>query len=61
MTRIQCKVSDTQVTIKACGPLVELRNLAKIKDTTETVSQHYSSETAQQIFKKLCSCEDQIM
>ena len=22
MTRIQCKVSDTQVTVKACGPLV---------------------------------------
>ena len=21
LTRIQCKVSDTQVTIKACGPL----------------------------------------
>ena len=21
-TRIQCKVSDTQVTVKACGPLV---------------------------------------
>ena len=23
LTRIQCKVSDTQVTVKACGPLVE--------------------------------------
>ena len=22
MTRSQCKVSDTQVTVKACGPLV---------------------------------------
>ena len=22
LTRIQCKVSDTQVTVKACGPLV---------------------------------------
>ena len=23
LTRIQCKVSDTQVTVKACGPLVK--------------------------------------
>ena len=22
LTRIQCKVSDTQVTVKACGPLI---------------------------------------
>ena len=22
LTKIQCKVSDTQVTVKACGPLV---------------------------------------
>ena len=24
LTRIQCKVSDTQVTVRACGPLVLL-------------------------------------
>ena len=24
LTRIQCKVSDTQVTVKACGPLVSI-------------------------------------
>ena len=24
LTRIQCKVSDAQVTVKACGPLVSL-------------------------------------
>ena len=35
----------------------ELRNLAKIKDTTETVCQRNSSETAQQNFLKLCSNE----
>ena len=27
LTRIQCKVSDAQVTVKACGPLV--RNIFK--------------------------------
>ena len=25
LTRSQCKVSDTQVTVKACGPLVIIR------------------------------------
>ena len=25
LTRSQCKVSDTQVTVKACGPLVYVR------------------------------------
>ena len=35
--------------------LVEFRNLAKIKDTTETVCQRNSSETAQLNFLKLCS------
>ena len=24
LTRSQCKVSDTQVTVKACGPLVKI-------------------------------------
>ena len=28
-TRIQCKVSDTQVTVKACGPLVQLKDPMK--------------------------------
>ena len=28
LTRSQCKVSDTQVTIKACGPLVLYNFLA---------------------------------
>ena len=37
--------------------LFELRNLTKIEDTTETVSQRNSSETAQQNFLKLCSNE----
>ena len=27
LTKSQCKVSDTQVTVKACGPLVLCRNL----------------------------------
>ena len=35
----------------------ELRNLAKMKDTTWTICQRNSSETAQQNFVKLCSCE----
>ena len=30
-TRIQCKVSDTQVTVKACGPLVFISNIELIK------------------------------
>ena len=38
-------------------PLYELRNLTKMKDTTETVGQHISTETAQQHFVKLCSYE----
>ena len=38
-------------------PLFELRNLTKMKDTTETVLQHNSTETAQQNFIKLCSYE----
>ena len=33
--------------------LFELRNLAKMKDTTQTVCQRNSSETAQQNFLKL--------
>ena len=37
--------------------LFELKNLAKMKDTTETVCQRNSSETAQQNFLKLCSNE----
>ena len=37
--------------------LIELRNLAKIKDTTETVCQRNSPETAQQNFLKLCCNE----
>ena len=36
--------------------LVELRNLTKMKDTTETVCQRNSTE-AQQNFRKLCSNE----
>ena len=36
-------------------------NLAKMKDTTETVCKRNSSETAQQNFLKLCSCEGQTM
>ena len=36
-------------------PLFELRNLAKMKDTTKTVCQCNSSETTQQNFLKLCS------
>ena len=38
-------------------PLFEIRNLAKMKDTTETVGQHNSTETAQQNSVKLCSYE----
>ena len=30
LTRIQCKVSDTQVTVKACGPLVELLEISSL-------------------------------
>ena len=41
--------------------IFELRNLAKMKDTAETVCQHNSSETAQQNFVKLCSCEGHTM
>ena len=37
----------------------ELRNLAKIRYTTETVCQGKSSETAQQHFVKICSYEEQ--
>ena len=35
--------------------LFELRNLRKMKDTTETVGQHTSSETAPQNCVKLCT------
>ena len=38
--------------------LFDLRNLTKMKDTTETVGQHNSTETAQQNCVKLCSYED---
>ena len=38
-------------------PLFGLRNLRKMIDTTETVGQHNSSETAPQNFLKLCSYE----
>ena len=41
--------------------LFQFRNLAKMKETTETVCQHNSSETAQQNFVKLCSYEGQTM
>ena len=27
LTKSQCKVSDTQVTVKACGPLLENNNI----------------------------------
>ena len=37
--------------------LFELRNLTKMKDTTDTVCQRNSSETAEQNFVKLCSYE----
>ena len=37
--------------------LFELRNLTKMKDTTETVGQHNSTQTAQQNCVKLCSYE----
>ena len=30
LTRIQCKVSDTQVTVKACGPLVYNLSLSRL-------------------------------
>ena len=38
--------------------LFELRNLAKMKDTTETVGQHNSTETAQQNCVKRTLCVD---
>ena len=38
-------------------PLFELRNLTKMKDTTETVAQHDSTETAHKNCVKLCSYE----
>ena len=38
-------------------PFIELRNLTKMKDTTETVGQYNSTETAQQNCVKLCSYE----
>ena len=38
-------------------PLFELRNLTKMKDTTESVGHHNSTETAQQNCVKLCSNE----
>ena len=37
--------------------LFELRKLTKMKDTTETVGQHNSTETAQQNCVNLCSYE----
>ena len=41
--------------------LFELRNLTKMNDTTETVGQHTSTETAQQNCVKLCSNEGHIV
>ena len=38
-------------------PLFELRNLTKMKDTTETVSQRKSTENTKQNCMKLCSYE----
>ena len=35
----------------------ELQNLTKMKDTTETIGQHNSTETAKQNGVKLCSYE----
>ena len=32
MTRSQCKVSDTQVTVKACGPLVILYSVFRVEN-----------------------------
>ena len=37
LTRIQCKVSDTEVTVKACGPLVKMtqgHRYSKLKKTS---------------------------
>ena len=42
-------------------PLFELRNFTKMKDKTETVGQHNSTETAQQNCVKLCSYEEHIV
>ena len=42
-------------------PLFELRNLTKMKDTTETVCQYNSTETAQQNFVKLSSYDGLIV
>ena len=41
-------------------PFFELKNLTKMKDTTETICQRNSSEASQQNFVKLCCFKAQI-
>ena len=60
MKDFSCRCSNPQeILINFLGggvmPLFELRNLTNIKDTTQTVRQHKSTETDQQNFVKLCS------
>ena len=44
LTRIRCKVSDTQVTVKACGPLVtvDVGINQKEQKTFSTITMHYA-------------------
>ena len=42
LTRSQCKVSDTQVTVKACGPLV-YKSLSKELNSTSNYILFYNS------------------
>ena len=52
---IMCRCAYLQEIFSQSNALFEVRKLAKMKDTTKTVCQRNSSETAQQNFLKLCS------
>ena len=42
LTRIQCKVSDTQVTVKACGPLVEKKPVKNKENINISLYSYFS-------------------
>ena len=61
MKDIMCRCAYSLEIFPQSYALFELRNLAKMKDTTETVYQCNSSKTAQKNFVKLCNCEGNTM
>ena len=53
LTRIQCKVSDTQVTVKACGPLVTIHLLCQGQGKrVQTLDQVKQIQNAHEVLNK---------